>query len=85
MRVLNPSPLDDFLCKSFFQGMANLSSLVELVFSLVWRSKVPRKVHFFTWKVYDRINTLDGLSKMSLLVGPLCCIMCGRRRKTLAL
>lgn len=48
MRVWGP-PLEGFLCKSSFQYLVNPTPVGELVFSLVWRIQLTRKVRFFSW------------------------------------
>lgn len=55
------------------------------VFSAIWRTKIPRKVKFFTWQVLlGCVNTLDRLvKKMRSLVTPSCCILCQKVEENL--
>lgn len=78
-------PLEGFLCKSFFHCLVDPSLLGKSVFLVFWRIKVPRKVRFFIWQVlHDHANTVDRLvRKLSLLVGPFCCILCWKAEEDL--
>lgn len=57
----------------------------ELIFSLTWRIKVPRKVKIFSWLVlHGRLGTLDRLSRnFPSLIGPFCCILCWKANEDL--
>lgn len=78
VRFWSPGPLEGFSCKSFFHCLVDPSPLNELVFLVLWRIKVPRKVRFFTWLVlHGHANTLDMLFKnMPLLVGAFVVFFC---------
>ena len=53
--------------------MLDPSSINELVFDVVWRIKIPRKIKFITWQVFlGWVNTIDKLArKMTSLLDPL--------------
>ena len=49
VKVWSPYHLEGFSYKSLFRFLVNFFFMCELIFSLVWRTKVPRKVRFFFW------------------------------------
>lgn len=51
LRVWSPNPLEGFSCKSLFSCLFDPFPLDELVFSVLWKIEILRKVNFFTWQV----------------------------------
>lgn len=82
VHIWSPNPSQGFSCNSLF----NLLDPPQLgsLFFMVWRIKNLKKVRFFIWFVLlSCVNTMDIFArKKSSFVGPFCCILSGRWRKT---
>lgn len=51
LRVWSPNPLEGFFCKSLFCCVFDPSPLDVLVFYVLWKIEILRKVKLFTWLV----------------------------------
>lgn len=51
MKIWNLDPLEGFSCKSFFRNLIEPSPLGLSVFSMLWRTKIPRNVRCVNWQV----------------------------------
>lgn len=78
IRVSSPISLEGFSWKFFFRISFDPSPACVLVFDVLWRINIPKKIMIFSKQVLlDPVNTLDRLvRKMSLLMVPFCCILC---------
>lgn len=70
--------------KSFFRILNDPSPVVELVFDVLLRIKIPKKVRFFLASFLGCINTMGKvLRKLSLLKSPFRCILCQKAEENL--
>lgn len=77
MFVFGVLPLWRVSLVTLFRILWDSSPVVELVFDVLWRIRIPKKVKSFLWQVLlGRVNTMDRLvRKMPLLLGSFCCIL----------
>ena len=57
-RVWIHNPSGGFFCKSLFGLLVDPAPPKELVFNVVWRTKVPKKVRFIEQVLLGWVNTV---------------------------
>jgi hypothetical protein len=69
-----PSKRKIFEVKSYYKLKVNLEP-VDGPWKIIWKSKVPPRVAFFTWTaVLEKILTMDNLLKKNIIVTEWCCM-----------
>lgn len=69
-----------FLCHSFFLYLVHPLPSRELIFPLMWRIIISKKMKFFVWKaLHGMVNTLTGCQgRCYIWWGSWCCCLCKR-------